>query len=86
MIGNHLDESPIIYWAPTLSKHMSFFMWDIANSENIVLQTIPHNIYRYFRTSNMGIFDKLTPKFRQLAKERLVFSNLGLIHCSNEGM
>ena len=65
-----MKESPIIYLAPALSKHVSLFMWDIASSVDTVVQTIPHNIYRYFRASNMGIFDKLSPKFTKLAKER----------------
>ena len=70
LIANHLKELLILYFAPSLSKHISFYLWHIANNENIVLQTIPHNIYRYFKTSNMGIFDKLCPKFKELAKER----------------
>ena len=67
-----MKESPIIYLAPDLAKHINLFMWDIANNHNFVIQTIPKNIYRYFRTANMGIFEKLKPKFTALAKDRLV--------------
>ena len=70
LVENDLKESPIIYLSPAVSKHISLFLWDIANKHNSVLQTIPQNIYRYFRMSNMGIFDRLTPKFKEMAKER----------------
>ena len=70
MIDNNLTESPIIYFAPDLAQHVNLFMWDIANNHNFVLQTIPKNIYRYIKTANMGVFEKVKPKFEQLAKER----------------
>ena len=70
MINGNMKESPIIYFAPDLAKHISFFMWDIANRHNFVLQTIPHNIYRYFKTANMGVFEKLKIKFNKLAKQQ----------------
>ena len=67
-----MKESPIIYFAPDLAKHidLNLFMWDIANNHNFVIQTIPKNIYRYFKTANMGVFEKLRPKFEKLSKER----------------
>ena len=67
---NDLQESPIVYLSPEMAKQISFFGWDLSNNYNFMLQTIPHNIYRYFRTSNMGIFDKLIPKFKQMAQKR----------------
>ena len=70
LINNYLKESPIIYFSPHLSGHISFYMWDIANRHNFVIQTIPYNIYRYFQTANMGTLDKLDPKFKHLAKEK----------------
>ena len=70
LIANSLTELPIIYMSPDLAKHISFFFWDLANRQNVVVQTIPRNIYRYFKTSNMGIFEKLKPKFNAIAKER----------------
>ena len=73
MINQNLQESPIIYLAPDLANHISFFMWDISNREQFVLQTIPWNIYRYLQTCNMEIFEKLTPKFKDLAKKRYTF-------------
>ena len=65
-----MKELPIIFFAPDLAKHISLFMWDIAKRHNFVLQTIPKNIYRYFKTANMGIFEKLKPKFDSLAKDK----------------
>ena len=70
LLQNNLLESPIVYMSPDISKHMSLFAWDICNRQNFVLQTVPYNIYRYLKTANMGIFDKLKPKFEEMAKKR----------------
>ena len=70
MLENSMTESPIIYLAPELASHINFFMWEIANTHNFVIQTIPKNIYRYFKTANMSVFEKLKPKFEALAKEK----------------
>ena len=69
--GRYLDENgvmepPIIYMCPSVSKYCGFTLWQLANSENIVLQTVPQNIFNYLRTSNMGIFEKLLPAYRLL--------------------
>ena len=71
--NNNLPDFPIIYMCLEVSKHISFYSWDLCNTKNVVLQTVPYNIYRYIKTSNMGVFDKLKPKFLQLCKEKYVF-------------
>ena len=58
-----------MYMAPSLSKHISFAWWDKCNRSEYIIQTIPQNIYNYFRTANMGIFDKMQANFQDQVKK-----------------
>ena len=65
-----MSESPVIYFTPTLATKIGFYSWDKCNEWNFVIQTVPNNIYRYFRTGNMGIFEKMTTLFAAEAKSQ----------------
>ena len=70
---NQMNASPVIYLCPRVSQHLAFFMWDLCNKYNYIIQTVPHNIHRYFRTCNMGIFEKTRPKFQEIVRKKLVY-------------
>ena len=65
-----LKDIPVVYYAPRLAKFISFYLWDQCNLENVIVQTIPFNIYNYFRTGNMGVFEKVTPSFQRAVKNQ----------------
>ena len=58
-----------MYMAPSLSKHISFALWDKCNCSEYIIQTIPQNIYNYFRNANMGIFEKMQANFQDQVKK-----------------
>ena len=62
-----MDDIPVIYFVPKLSKFINFYIWDQCNLENAIIQTVPYNIYSYLRTGNMGIFEKFTDVFKKVA-------------------
>ena len=72
LFQNGLYESPVVYLCPSVSKFVSFALWDMCNLKKILLQMVPQNIYNYFRTGNMGIFEKLDSGFKQIVSKRYV--------------
>ena len=70
LLNNNLTDSPIIYLCPSVSKFFSFTLWDWCDKENVVIQTVPQNIFNYLRTGNMGIFEKLEPAFQQFVQKK----------------
>ena len=65
----HLNQSPVLYLCPSVSKICSFALWDECNRMNVLLQTVPQNIFNYFRTGNLGIFEKLDHAFQQTVQK-----------------
>ena len=62
-----MTDIPVIYFVPKLSRFISLYLWDQCNLENVIMQTIPYNIYNYFRTGNMGIFEKVMEAFQRVS-------------------
>ena len=61
-----LLESPVIYTCPGVSQHIRFTLWQLCNSYNFALQTVPQNVYNYLKTANLEIFDKLKPMYDKI--------------------
>ena len=63
-----MNDIPVIYFVPKLSKFITLYLWDQCNLESVIMQTVPYNIYNYFRTGNMGIFEKVLDSFSKVSK------------------
>ena len=63
-------DSPVLYMCPGVSTRIGYTLWDICNQYKFIVQTVPQNIYNYFQTGNMGIFEKVKPAFKQMVEKK----------------
>ena len=69
MTARNMTNIPVIYFVPKMSKHISLYLWDQCNMENVILQTVPYNVYSYLITGNMGVFEKVEESFYKVASK-----------------
>ena len=64
-----LSSVSLLHMTPSVSKHISFALWDECNRFKFIIQRIPRNICNIFSIADVGIFEKMQQNFKEQVKK-----------------